>query len=139
VYKEYLYLIHNSIIRLPVYANRAYQYSFPLDVDLMNKAASHIVGEHDFSSFMAEGSPVKSTVRRIDYCRVNRDGDIVKIEVAGNGFLYNMVRIIVGTLIYVSAGKISADDIPDIIASCDRTRAGFTVPAHGLYLNKVVY
>ncbi len=105
----------------------------------MNEAAGYLVGEHDFSAFCAAGSSVSDTVRTIYYCRAERSGDKVSIRICGNGFLYNMVRIITGTLIYVSEGRIAPGDIGGIILSRDRHRAGFTAPAHGLYLNNVSY
>ena len=105
----------------------------------MNEAASVFLGEHDFSAFMASGSDVIDTVRKIYVCRVDREGDKVVVTVSGNGFLYNMVRIIVGTLVAVSEGKLSSDELKDVIASRDRGRAGITAPACGLYLNRVEY
>ena len=139
VYKEYEYLILNSEIKNPFYSNRAYQYPKTLDVEKMNKAAQSFVGKHDFSGFMSSGSDVVDTVRTIKYFEVERCGDFVKIRVAADGFLYNMVRILVGTLIEVSEGRVDIDSIPEIIESKDRKRTGFTAPACGLYLNKVVY
>jgi tRNA pseudouridine38-40 synthase len=105
----------------------------------MNKAAQHFVGTFDFSGFMSSGSSVEDTVRTIKYFTVRRDGERVIINVAADGFLYNMVRILVGTLIEVSEGKINVNDVDDVILSKDRKRAGFTAPASGLYLNKIVY
>ena len=105
----------------------------------MNEAAKAFIGKHDFASFMSSGSSVENTVREIKYFNVTRDNDLIKINVASDGFLYNMVRILVGTLIEVSEGKISKSDIPDIIESKNRKLAGFTAPPQGLYLNKVVY
>lgn len=138
-YKEYEYLIYNSGLRSPFYENRAFFYPSKLDEILMERAASHFLGKHDFAAFMASGSDIKDTVREIKYFTVKRDGDIIRINVAADGFLYNMVRILVGTLIEVSEGKINIEDIDDIILSKDRKRAGFTVQPHGLYLNKVIY
>ena len=97
------------------------------------------MGEHDFSAFCASGAEVLSKVRTIYYANVKRQGDFVVFTVCGNGFLYNMVRIMAGTLLYVNMGKISVDDIPDIIASKDRTKAGITAIPDGLYLNKVFF
>ena len=105
----------------------------------MNRAAGNFVGTHDFSAFTASGSDVADRVRTVYNCSVTSDGGIVTVTVSGSGFLYNMVRIITGTLIDVSCGKICADSIPDIIASLDRERAGFTAPACGLYLYRVEY
>lgn len=137
--KEYRYIINNSGVRDPFLAGRAYHYPKPLDEKIMNVAAKHLIGEHDFSSFMASGSKIVDTVRTIYDCKVERDGDTITVSVIGNGFLYNMVRIIVGTLIYVSEGKIYPSDIPKIIESKSRKNAGITAPACGLYLYNVEY
>lgn len=139
VYKEYEYIIHNSEIKNPFYSNRVFMYPKRLDEGLMNKAAQHFVGTFDFLGFMSSGSSVEDTVRTIKYFTVRRDGERVIINVAADGFLYNMVRILVGTLIEVSEGKINVNDVDDVILSKDRKRAGFTAPASGLYLNKIVY
>lgn len=137
--KEYRYVIHNDNVRDPFLNGRAYHYPKPLDVAEMKEAAGYFVGEHDFAAFMASGSKIVDTVRTIYSCDVITEGKKVTVCVKGNGFLYNMVRIIVGTLIYVSEGKISSSDIPEIIKSKDRKNAGITVPAHGLYLYNVEY
>ena len=105
----------------------------------MNQAAAHLVGRHDFAALMAQGSPVNSTVREIFYCDVRKEGDLIIIRVAADGFLYNMVRIIAGTLTEVGKGKIDRDSIPAILQSLDRRRAGPTLPPEGLYLNRVFY
>ena len=105
----------------------------------MREAAKHFIGKKDFSAFMAEGSDVEDTVRNITSLTVERHGDIIDVKISADGFLYNMVRIIVGTLTEVAFGRISPDEIPDIISSCDRGRAGMTSPAEGLYLNRVTY
>lgn len=137
--KEYEYLIYNAKIRDPFMAKRAYFYPVLLDEKIMNKAAGFFIGRHDFSAFMASGSDVSDRERTIYSCEVTRNGDIVSIRVSGDGFLYNMVRIMVGTLIEVSKGKINYCDILKIIESKDRSKAGFTAPPEGLYLNKVTY
>ena len=105
----------------------------------MNKAAKTFVGKHDFVSFMSQGSDVADTNREIKHLIIDREGDIIRIRVAADGFLYNMVRIITGTLIDVALGKIDPSDIAAIIESRDRSRAGMTAPPDGLYLNKVVF
>lgn len=137
--KEYIYKIYNGRIRDPFTLNRAYHYKYELDEDLLNRQAKDFIGTHDFSSFRAVGSDVVTTVRTVYDAEVYREGDCVFYRVEGNGFLYNMVRIMAGTLIYISEGKIAADSIPEIISSCDRLRAGMTLPPSGLYLNKVNY
>ena len=138
-YKEYEYLILNSRLADPFYANRAWHCPKTLDIDKMNLAAERLVGRHNFEAFMAQGSQVKDTVRTIKYFDVRREGDIVKVRVAADGFLYNMVRILCGTLLAVSDGRIAVDDIDNIILSRDRTRTGATLPPDGLYLSRVVY
>lgn len=137
--KEYKYLIWNRRAHNPFFYDRAYHYPRPLDTVKMNEAASCLVGRHDFAAFMASGSSVTDTVREIYRAEVLRDGSFVEILLEGNGFLYNMVRIIAGTLIYVSEGRIQPDGILRIIGEKNRAKAGFTAPAHGLYLNRVVY
>jgi len=139
VYKEYEYLILNRAEKDPFLASRAYHYPRALDLDKMNQAAALIVGKHDFASFMAAGSKIVDSVRTVKSCSVEKNGDLVTVRVSADGFLYNMVRIICGTLIAVSEGKIKAEDIPDVIDACDRKRAGMTLPPDGLYLAKVVY
>ncbi len=142
-YKEYVYKIYSGKYRSPMQAGRAWHIpSCNFDEEAlsrMNIAAKAFMGEHDFSAFMASGSKVESTVRRVFDAVVSRDGDIVTFKVSADGFLYNMVRIMTGTLVSVAMGKIPCDGIGDIIASKDRARAGATAPAEGLYLNRVVY
>lgn len=137
--KRYTYYIQNSVLPDAFKVNYAWHYSFPLDVEEMQKAAEAFLGEHDFIGFAASGFTVKTTVRTIYDISVTRDDDMVKISVLGNGFLYNMVRIMAGTLAFVGSGKINADEMEDIIASCDRKRAGITAPPEGLYLTEVFY
>lgn len=142
-YKEYVYRIINSPQRDPFEEGRAWHIPAPLisdsDIERMNAAAAYFCGEHDFSAFMASGSKVESTVRCIKYARIEKQGDIISFTVAADGFLYNMVRILAGTLVSVARGRIDPRDIPSIIASRDRSLAGVTAPAEGLYLNKVEY
>ncbi|MBE6618710.1 MAG: tRNA pseudouridine(38-40) synthase TruA [Ruminococcaceae bacterium] len=138
-YKEYEYTVLNTRLADPFYKDRAYHHPKPLDVDKMNAAAKYFIGKHDFAAFMAQGSAVKDTVRDIKYFDVRREGDLVIMRVAANGFLYNMVRILCGTLVSVSDGKIDEKDIPEIILSCDRKRSGTTLVPEGLCLSKVVY
>ena len=136
--KEYVYTVWKENYRNPFLADRAWQYMRPLNTDIMNEAAKLLLGRNDFASFMASGSSITDTVRTVTRCEAVECGDgTVRIYVAADGFLYNMVRIIVGTLVYVSEGKIKANDIPDILTSKDRKKAGKTAPAGGLYLNKV--
>lgn len=137
--KEYVYKIYDGRCRNPFLNGLAWHYVGSLNVDKMSAAASCIVGTYDFSSFMAQGSKILDTVRTVYKCDVERKDGCVQITVCGDGFLYKMVRIIVGTLIAVSEGKISPDSIGEIIASKDRANAGRTAPPSGLYLNRVFY
>ena len=137
--KTYTYLIANSQYRNVFYTTRAWHYRYKLDIEEMRKAARHFLGTHDFIGFAASGFTVKTTVRTITDIKIDSDGDIISISVTGNGFLYNMVRIIAGTLVFAGNGKIKPEDIPDIIASKERKRAGITAPACGLYLTEVFY
>ncbi len=137
--KEYVYLIQNGGERDPFMADRCLFYPRRLDTEKMNEAAQKFVGEHDFAAYMAAGSKVESTVRTIYSASVKREGDMIRFSVRGNGFLYNMVRIMTGTLLSVGEGRISPDEIPSITQSLDRKRAGSTAPASGLYLNDVEY
>ncbi len=137
--KTYIYKIYNSPYPDPFKEKYYLRVNRHIDVDLLNKACKHLVGEHDFASFCASGSSVTDTVRTVFECFVERQGDDVIISITANGFLYNMVRIIVGTLLDVNSGKFLPDSVPDILKACDRSAAGFTVKPHGLYLHKVHY
>jgi tRNA pseudouridine38-40 synthase len=110
-----------------------------LDLDAMKQAAVHIVGEHDFKSFEGTGSPRVSTVRRVERAEFTEDGDMITFDITANGFLKNMVRNIVGTLVDVGKGRFKPDDIPGILNLRDRTQAGETAPAQGLFLLNVEY
>lgn len=138
-YKEYEYYILNAPIMDPFMRGRAWHCPVPLDVGRMNEGAEHFVGRHDFAAVMAQGSAVSSTEREIKYFDCRREGDLVILRVAADGFLYNMVRIMSGTLVAVGQGKIDPGCVSGIIGSRDRTLAGETLPPDGLYLNKVVY
>ncbi|WP_265446594.1 tRNA pseudouridine(38-40) synthase TruA [Acetivibrio straminisolvens] len=137
--KKYRYLIYNSRFPSAILRNRAFHVSYKLDFESMKKAASYFLGTHDFSSFRASGSSVKTSVRTMTDVLLERDDKIIKFEISGDGFLYNMVRIMVGTLVDVGMGRINDDDIPKIIESKNRKSAGRTAPAEGLYLVEVYY
>ncbi len=142
LYKEYVYQIQDGPIRDPFYFNRAYFVPSLLDNDsvaLMNKAVEAFTGNHNFKSFMSAGSNITDCVRDIKYINVQRQDNLIKLYIAANGFLYNMVRIISGTLLDVARKKIVPEDIADIIKAENRSFAGPTLPACGLYLNKVVF
>ena len=136
--KTYRYLIHNSDYRSPIYKDISYHVKYELDFERMIKEAKHLIGEHDFKGFMSSGSSVVDTVRTIYDVRLEKNENLIVFEVEGNGFLYNMVRIIVGTLVDIGRGRID-ESLEDIIASKDRGRCGHTAPAHGLFLKKVDY
>ena len=137
--KEYTYRIYNSRIRNPFYVNRAYFYPKRLDESVMNQAAQAFQGTHDFRAVRSVGTETNTTVRTIYYCYVTRNGDLLELKVCANGFLYNMVRAITGTILYAAEGKITPEDIPVILKRGNRTLAGPTVPPGGLYLTKLWY
>lgn len=137
--KTYEYRILNRTFRMPTRRLDTYFYHYPLNVEKMKEAASYLVGEHDFKSFCAVGAQVKTTVRTIYACDVLRENDIITIRVTGNGFLYNMVRIIAGTLIKIGGGELPPEEIKEILAACDRSAAGPTAPAHGLTMMGIEY
>jgi len=137
--KEYVYKIWNGNTRNPFLNQLALQYNRTLDETLLNKCASDFLGTHDFSAFCSVGSSVIDNVRTVSSARVVRNGDLVEFYVSADGFLYNMVRIMVGTLLGISEGKIPHDGIKDIINSKDRSYAGITSKPDGLYLNRVFY
>lgn len=137
--KTYEYRILNRTFRMPTRRLDTYFYHYPLDVEKMQQAASYLVGEHDFKSFCSVGAQVKSTVRTIYACDVFKEDDIITIRVTGNGFLYNMVRIIAGTLIRIGGGDMPPEQIKDILDARDRNTAGPTAPAHGLTMMGIEY
>ena len=141
-YKEYVYKIYNAPVLDPFLFGRVWHYPKKISdeaLSRMNEAAKNFVGRYDFSAFMASGSSVSDTVRNVISARVERHGDVVEFTVCADGFLYNMVRIMTGTLVAVAEGKIAPEDIGGIIESRERSRAGNTAPADGLYLNRVEY
>lgn len=139
--KEYVYLITNAPQRDVFFQKLAYHYPYELDIEKMNRAARLLVGEHDFAAFCrAEGKArMKSTVREIYSFTAEKKEEVCELRISGSGFLYNMVRICAGTLIYVSEGKLTVDDIKTALSTGDRNYAGKTLPPEGLYLNEVWY
>lgn len=137
--KEYIYKILNSNIRDPFLEKRVCFYPQRLDLDLMKAAAAEFEGTHDFKAVRSEGTNTKTTVRTVYSCRVEKEGDLITVSVCADGFLYNMCRAIVGTLVYASYGKLRPEEIPAILESRDRRLAGPTMPPQGLYLNRVWY
>ena len=138
--KMYRYIIRN-IDYVDIFSRKySYQITEPLDVDAMNEAAAYIVGTHDFACFQAAGGNEReTTVRTIYSLDVKRQGENVILEVSGDGFLYNMVRIITGTLVEVGLGIKKAAELEEIVAGADRRKAGHTAPPNGLYLVEVYY
>lgn len=137
--KEYRYVFYNRRVPSPLLRNFAYHVPQKLHFDLMQEAADDLIGTHDFIAFMASGSSVKDTIRTIYNVHLSKDHEMIELRINGDGFLYNMVRIIAGTLVDIGIGKIDSKCIPEIISSKDRKNAGHTAPPHGLYLEKVLY
>ena len=140
--KEYLYKIKNERVYDPFLFGRAWFLPKPIDdehIAKMQSAADFLVGKHDFSSFMSPGSDITDTVRNIFYISIDKNGTDIDIKICADGFLYNMVRIIVGTLIEVAYDRMTPDEIENVLISNDRRKAGMTAPPEGLYLNKVSY
>lgn len=137
--KTYKYKIVNADYPIPQMRNYAEFIYIPLNIEDMNKGAQYFVGTHDFSAFCSSKNTKKTTTRTIHYAKISKDEEIITFEVCGNGFLYNMVRIMVGTLIQVGTGHMEPSKIRDIILSKDRKKAGNTVPACGLTLSGVEY
>lgn len=139
VAKSYRYTIFNGKVALPFLRLYSYHIPHPLDTEAMQEGARHLLGQHDFKAFRALGTPLKSTVRMILDSRVSREGDLVYIDLKGNGFLYHMARMIAGTLIRVGKGKIPPSEVKDILLSGDSLRSGPTAPARGLCLERIYY
>ncbi len=137
--KEYTYRIYNSRLGNAFYVDRAWFYPKHLDEGLMQRAADCFVGTHDFSAVRAVGTEVRSPVRTVYYFQISRTGDLIECRVCANGFLYNMVRAMVGTCVYAAEGKFAPEDVSAILESRDRTAAGPTVPPGGLYMTKLWY
>ena len=134
--KTYSYHIYRGEFPMPLRTRYSYFTYVPLDVTKMREAAVFFLGEHDFKSFCSANTQVESTVRTIEFLDVTEDDRELVITIRGNGFLYNMVRIIAGTLVDVGRGFLAVEDIPDILKACNRERAGQTLPACGLVLEK---
>lgn len=137
--KEYTYQVYNSRIRNAFYVDRAYFYPKRLDERVMARAAQEFVGTRDFAAVRDVGTNVRSTVRTVYYFDVAREGDLITLKVCANGFLYNMVRIMVGTVLYAAEGKLTPEDIREILLRGNRVEAGPTVPPGGLYMTKLWY
>lgn len=137
--KEYTYRIYNSRIRNAFLVNRVWFYPKKLDETIMQQAADHFVGTHDFACVRSVGTETKTTVRTVHYFTITRQGDMITCRVCADGFLYNMARAMVGTCVYASEGKLSPQDIPALLAGRNRTDAGPTAPPQGLYMTNLWY
>ena len=141
-WKEYRYTVYASRVADPFLYGRVWHMPIPFlpdAVERMNAAAAHLVGTHDFSAFRSEGSPTRSPIRTVFGCTVERDGALYTISIRGDGFLYNMVRIVAGTLVSVAVGQIEPDRVGEILSSRKRPSAGPTAPPEGLTLWHVHY
>lgn len=142
VSKEYIYRMYDTVGTDPFLTGRAWHLKHPVTeegLSRMNEGAAHLIGTHDFTSFMATGSKIEDARRTIESLRVSREGKMLTLRVRADGFLYNMVRIITGTLTDCAHGTIDPRDLGRILDSRDRCAAGKTAPADGLYLNDVTY
>ena len=140
LHKTYVYNMYNATHPNPLLSRYSTFVPQKVDIEKMRKAALHFIGKHDFAAFCATGSSAKTTVRDVYACDLELlPTGIIAMTINGNAFLYNMVRIIAGTVLYVGLGKIQHCDIPDIIAAKDRTLAGKTMPPEGLVLLDVAY
>jgi tRNA pseudouridine38-40 synthase len=137
--KIYRYQIYRGPILPPHLAREHFHYPYPIDLEIMKRGAKFFIGTHDFASFAAKGGAGKSTVRRIFRCELKSAGRRMIFTVEGNGFLHHMVRNMVGTLLELGRGQMTAGDFAALFEKRDRTLAGFTVPAHGLILVRVRY
>lgn len=137
--KEYTYKIYNSRIRDPFYVNRVWFYPRLLDETVMAAAARQLVGTHDFAAVRNVGTETLTTVRTVHYFEIERHGDLIDCRMCADGFLYNMARAMVGTCIYAAEGKLNPAEIPEILASRNRTLAGPTAPPDGLYMTNLWY
>jgi len=139
VKKEYVYRIYNSTIRDPFLEKRVCFYPQRLDLDRMRRAAAAFEGTHDFRAVRSVGTETKTTVRTVHWCRVERQGALIEIAICADGFLYNMCRAMVGTMVYASYGKLEPEEIPALLEKGDRRLTGPTMPPQGLYLNRIWY
>lgn len=137
--KEYIYKLYNGKIRNPFYTKYAYHYRYKIDAEYLNRECKAYIGKYDYSGFCSSKSDVEDTVRTVKNFEVWREADMVYFKVEADGFLYNMVRIMVGTLLFVAEGKIKEGELIHVIKSKDRKKAGKTAPSQGLYLNKINY
>ncbi len=139
VEKTYEYTIDTNDIADPFLKRYAWHYNYYVDSERMKEGAVHLIGKHDFTAFMASGGQVKTTVRTVKDIEITEKDKVITLRITADGFLYNMVRIIAGTLVYCGAGKLSPDDVKKMLESKDRREGGVTAPPEGLKLISVVY
>jgi tRNA pseudouridine38-40 synthase len=137
--KEYVYKIHNSRIRDPFLTSRACFFPSPLNVEKMKAAAGFFAGTHDFSAVRNAAANTKTAVRTVHWCEIENCGELIVMRVCANGFLYNMARAIMGTVVYAGLGKLEPQDIPALLENGDRRLAGPTMPPQGLYMSRIWY
>ena len=137
--KHYRYTVNNGPHAGAFDRNTALHYHYHLDENKMQRAADALLGEHDFAAFKSTGTDLESTVRTIYSAKWSREGNTLRFDISGSGFMYNMVRIIVGTMLEIGSGRRDEASIAKAIQSCDRSDAGATAPAHGLMLYRVEY
>ena len=137
--KEYIYRILNSAVPDPFLQKRACFYPQRLDLSLMQQAARAFEGTHDFRAVRSLGTETKTTVRTVYWCRAEKEGDLITVSICADGFLYNMCRAMVGTMVYASYGKLLPEEIPQLLEIGDRRLTGPTMPPQGLYLNRIWY
>lgn len=137
--KEYVYKILNSNIRDPFLEKRVCFYPQGLDMELMKAAGKAFEGTHDFRAVRSVGTETKTTVRTVHWCKAEKEGDLITISICANGFLYNMCRAMVGTMVYASYGKLLPEEIPMLLEKGDRRLTGPTMPPQGLYMNRIWY
>ena len=138
-WKTYEYRIFHSTFPDPILRKYMHFYYGKLNVAAMQKAAGYVIGEHDFASFCSAGAQVSSTVRTVSELTVEKEKNVITIRITGNGFLYNMVRIIAGTLLEIGSGKRPPEEMKRVIQGANRSLAGATAPAQGLHLIEIVY
>ncbi|GAB6099878.1 tRNA pseudouridine(38-40) synthase TruA [Halanaerocella petrolearia] len=137
--KRYFYQIYHDYFMSPFWRNHAYHVYRPLDLEAMKEAAQYLIGKHDFSSFRAKGCNAKTPIRTILELSIEKEDELITINVHGDGFLYKMVRTMVGTLIQVGLGKLKPEQMEDILAAKDREVAGPNAPGYGLFLEEIYY
>ena len=137
--KTYVYNIYNSSVKDPFLMPFVWQIERPIYIDKMNEFCKKIVGTHDFYGFSSSGRTVVDTVRTVTECETEKDGDFIRLKITANGFLYNMVRIIVGTAVEVSDGRCESNCVDEVFETKNREKAGLTAPPQGLFLEKVYY